>query len=556
MTRVPVNGFLTWSVLGAVLLSAIVCQGCPRKKKNGRREPKMHLENCGRGLACGSLGEICVSGNCECDSAKGWWRDGAECAKTCDLDEYKCKDEYKPDATKKNAQCPYSSGCTAELCCARVDECISLNITCGANAYCENIETPIGEASARHKCVCLEGFNGNATVVCEDIDECEDESTNVPKGSICVNTNGDYDFKCEEGYVAKNGTGNSTRTQCAATCQTSRNGYEYRCKKSTLRFAVASRNLECPSGLCTDDVCCSTCENGFELNSRNQCVDVDECERKFHTCAPSSTCENTAGDYICKCKVGYENRNETDFRGSSCAATCDTHENGAAFNCGTQRQISAKCDTGGCTASKCCASCPVGQTGNGTVCVDRNECEDNSHECSENATCTDVIYGNGWLKKGFTCQCNRGYLGDGIGCNSRDADCDLVGYKIIGRKVADDEAKTKDVTECAKQCLHHEKCAYWNFELRSKYCLLMHSVTKLEPNKKYATGPQKCAGPLSLIAGDCSKQKPCEVCMGHCQTDDDCVGELRCHNSDEMIRYACNGTRVRNSSYCGPRKQK
>jgi hypothetical protein len=47
--------------------------------------------------------------------------------------------------------------------------------------------------------------------------------------------------------------------------------------------------------------------------------------------------------------------------------------------------------------------------GDGVAC-DVNECAAGTHGCHAEATCTDA-------QPGFTCACNRGYLGDGVSCS-------------------------------------------------------------------------------------------------------------------------------------------
>ena len=42
-------------------------------------------------------------------------------------------------------------------------------------------------------------------------------------------------------------------------------------------------------------------------------------------------------------------------------------------------------------------------------CADVNECERGTHNCHENATCTDVV-------GGFNCTCNTGHTGNGTLC--------------------------------------------------------------------------------------------------------------------------------------------
>ena len=47
-----------------------------------------------------------------------------------------------------------------------------------------------------------------------------------------------------------------------------------------------------------------------------------------------------------------------------------------------------------------------------TIISDVNECNDGSHECSPNATCTNEM-GN------YTCDCKDGFSGNGFSCQGR-----------------------------------------------------------------------------------------------------------------------------------------
>ena len=44
--------------------------------------------------------------------------------------------------------------------------------------------------------------------------------------------------------------------------------------------------------------------------------------------------------------------------------------------------------------------------------VDIDECDLDSHGCSENATCTNT-------DGSYTCECKDGYYGDGFNCSGR-----------------------------------------------------------------------------------------------------------------------------------------
>eukprot|EP00731_Ephydatia_muelleri_P031717 Em0023g224a len=84
--------------------------------------------------------------------------------------------------------------------------------------------------------------------------------------------------------------------------------------------------------------------------------DVNECSREFPPCAraPNGTCTNTIGSYNCSCNPGY--------------------------------------------------------TGDGSTCVDIDECSTGTNNCSVNAKCSNTI-------GSYNCTCNYGYTGDGLTCS-------------------------------------------------------------------------------------------------------------------------------------------
>ena len=49
----------------------------------------------------------------------------------------------------------------------------------------------------------------------------------------------------------------------------------------------------------------------------------------------------------------------------------------------------------------------MGYNGNGTYCKDVDECS-SSEPCNQNASCINT-------EGSFTCQCNDGFIGDGVG---------------------------------------------------------------------------------------------------------------------------------------------
>ncbi|XP_062601119.1 latent-transforming growth factor beta-binding protein 1-like, partial [Saccostrea cucullata] len=93
-----------------------------------------------------------------------------------------------------------------------------------------------------------------------------------------------------------------------------------------------------------------TCDDGYELVDLSNCSDIDEC--LVHVC---HICSNWAGGFDCSCYEGY------------------------SLNIST------------------------------LSCHNINECEENIHNCSDNATCHDT-------DGGYSCTCFKGFEGSGKNC--------------------------------------------------------------------------------------------------------------------------------------------
>jgi protein kinase C-binding protein NELL len=67
---------------------------------------------------------------------------------------------------------------------------------------------------------------------------------------------------------------------------------------SRASFKTAHNHVNCL--LCFFRYYCK-CKAGYEMRDNN-CVDIDECQDMTHSCHPSSTCVNTDGHFECKCR--------------------------------------------------------------------------------------------------------------------------------------------------------------------------------------------------------------------------------------------------------------
>ncbi|XP_028573128.2 adhesion G protein-coupled receptor E5 isoform X2 [Podarcis muralis] len=131
---------------------------------------------------------------------------------------------------KENVGGPYSSDEEED----DLDLCLEKKLECGFHANCKN-----------NSCICVDGFEKvpEKGDDCEDIDECQ-KNTSIcgPYGS-CINTKGDYLCKCKPGFA---------------------------------------KSIQ-------DD--------------KKICRDIDECKQNI--CHESAKCENVEGSFLCTCPSGY-----------------------------------------------------------------------------------------------------------------------------------------------------------------------------------------------------------------------------------------------------------
>ena len=78
------------------------------------------------------------------------------------------------------------------LNCYDVDECLTSNGGCSANAMCHNT---VGSRT----CACKTGFTGNGTH-CTDINECTSGTASCSTNAGCTNTEGSYACSCNAGF--------------------------------------------------------------------------------------------------------------------------------------------------------------------------------------------------------------------------------------------------------------------------------------------------------------------------------------------------------------------
>ncbi|MBT6489339.1 MAG: hypothetical protein HOK97_06235 [Deltaproteobacteria bacterium] len=105
------------------------------------------------------------------------------------------------------------------------------------------------------------------------------------------------------------------------------------------------------------------CDEGFELNNVNECVDLDECTFGISTCSPVAECTNEVGSFTCECPEGFGgefcSECETGYAGVLCDQ-CDINGGFVEFPV-----LSGLCIADPCSGQSCLGldSCSPDSTG-------------------------------------------------------------------------------------------------------------------------------------------------------------------------------------------------
>ena len=302
--------------------------------------------------------------------------------------------------------------------CENIDECAAGTHDC---AHVCNDNAPASATDVFFTCACNHGYKlGSDGKACDDIDECDDTQTDLAHECVahatCTNTIGSHDCTCDQYW---NADGSEARTECLNNDE---------CADDTT-LCGGSEVPENLYGECINDTEGSyecACMTGFTFEG-DVCVDIDECATGDHVCQPSAVCVNKhmgtdEQKYSCDCEEGtmpdiLYNRHEL-ARTAGVIITCkDINEcEIGADRCHIQAHCldtaydhSDGCDMDSdvdCTPGYDC-ECNIGYEADpngshadsrdkGPVCIDIDECAVGTHNCDENATCTNN-------DGGFTC---------------------------------------------------------------------------------------------------------------------------------------------------------
>ncbi len=375
------------------------------------------IDECLQATSVCDANEVCVntfgSFSCPCDdgyerNAEGDCVDIDECALGATVS------GCAPEATCLNLVGSVSCSCGVGFAgdgatCFDIDECLALTDNCAAEAVCSNTH-------GGFECACDGGWTGDG-VTCTDVDECAAGTDTCDGLATCTNTVGGFECACDAGYQGNGETcfdideclAGTADCGANAGCVNTLGGFECACSagyEADPNDASACVDVdECAAGTATcgtglscvntdGGFTCSACAAGYEADGAGGCVDIDECQ-SAGACAPEATCSNTDGGFECACGEGYTGNGSVCIDVDECAVGSDT--------CGDAETCR---NTDGGFACDCAAGYVTGDDGS---CSDVDECADGTNDCAEGATCTNVA-------GGFECACPAGFTGDGRVC--------------------------------------------------------------------------------------------------------------------------------------------
>uniref|UniRef100_A0A8C4GLH9 Fibulin 2 n=1 Tax=Dicentrarchus labrax TaxID=13489 RepID=A0A8C4GLH9_DICLA len=393
-----------------------------------------------------------------------------------------------------------------EHSCEDINECLSTR-ACQLNERCVNTA---GSYVCQRLITCPPGHQIKNDI-CEDINECEQQSHNCGPGFECVNTVGS--FRCNPKPQCPVGFNQEAQGNCMDIDE---------CGTLAQPCSLAFNCINTVgSYMCQRKIICSRGYHASPEGSR--CIDVDECQSSLHRCGEGQLCHNLPGSYRCECQTGYQydsfrrmcvDVNECwRYPGRLCAQTCENTPGSYECSCTSGFRLSSdgkNCeDVNECLASPCSQECANIYGSYQCYCRQGYYLREDGHTCEDIDECSQSIghlctYKCVNVPGSYQCACPEyGYTMSPNGRSCRDIDecmtgahnCSLAetcyniqgGYRCLSLNCPPNYRKVSD-TRCERiSCPNYLECQ--NSPLRITYYYLSFQSNIVIPAQIFRIGP-------------------------------------------------------------------
>ncbi|KAM9350581.1 fibulin-2-like [Symphorus nematophorus] len=390
--------------------------------------------------------------------------------------------------------------------CEDINECLSAH-ACQLNERCVNT---VGSYTCQRLITCPPGYQINNDI-CEDINECVQQSHNCGPGFECVNTEGSFRCnpkpRCPVGFN-QDAQGNCVDIdECGAAAQPCSPAFN--CINTVGSYTCQRKII---------------CSRGYHASpDGSRCIDVDECQNGLHRCGEGQLCHNLPGSYRCDCQTGYQydsfrrmcvDVNECwRYPGRLCAQTCENTPGSYECSCTSGFRLSGDgktCeDVNECLASPCSQECANIYGSYQCYCRQGYYLREDGHTCEDIDECSQSIghlctYKCVNVPGSYQCACPEyGYIMSPNGRSCRDIDecttgahnCSLAetcyniqgGYRCLSLNCPPNYRKVSD-TRCERiSCPNYLECQ--NSPLRITYYYLSFQSNIVIPAQIFRIGP-------------------------------------------------------------------
>ena len=301
-----------------------------------------------------------------------------------------------------------------------------------------------GALKTETQCVATATENLRVSVLFADLDECAAATHDcTAANAVCANTPGDFVCECASGYSGDGLTCDSDKAveiSSVANGSLSASPSESPVSHGTTvtftaepdsGYEISEWSGACDGTAKTESKCVATATVNLKVSVLFS--DIDECARETHGCAPTGgVCTNTAGAYECSCGPGFAGDGR-DCGGGDRRVSLLASENGslsaepgrALVANGTTVTFTATPDSGyeislwleDCAGASgpTCALPVTMDVSVGVSFADVDECATATDNCAaDGGVCTNT-------PGDFSCECDSGYSGDGLVCDSDKA---------------------------------------------------------------------------------------------------------------------------------------